>query len=118
MADSTALRRAALIACPRKRGHGGFHGLAQGGVDSMPTQAWAWHPSFRNKTNEKMSSQTMVLSPPQTWHVNLPILAGAERLRVVVSDGGGDYNYNRYHWGDRAWAGFERGEKRSARAEK
>jgi hypothetical protein len=47
--------------------------------------------------------RTPVLRPAQQWHIDLPLPATGHHLKLVVTDGGDDYNYD---WGDWLNAGF------------
>lgn len=64
--------------------------------------------SFEVYADGQMLYQTPIIRPPQMWRIEAPIPSGAKKLRLVVADGGDDYNYD---WGDWVLAGFTSGEK-------
>jgi len=59
---------------------------------------------FEVSVDDDLLYRTPVLVPAQRWHIDLPLPAGAHHLRLVVTDGGDDFQYD---WGDWVLAGFK-----------
>jgi alpha-galactosidase len=62
--------------------------------------------TFEVYVDGRMVYETPILRARQQWHIDVPLAPGAKTLRLVLTVGPDDYNYD---WGDWLNAGFVTG---------